>query len=110
MVEAIFLDATECTHIDLTPKAFEKMVNLRLLVVRDHKRITSVSLSHGLNILPESLRYLMWDKYPLKFLPPTFCPEMLVVLSLWGSHVEKLWNGVLVSMIHVFIYFFIFFL
>nr|WIL60045.1 nodulation protein [Melilotus officinalis] len=102
-VEAIFLDATELAHINLRPEAFEKMVNLRLLAFQDHKGIKSVSLPHGLDILPENLRYFSWDGYPLKSLPSTFCPEMLVELSLKGSHVEKLWNEVLVSMIHVFI-------
>jgi len=104
MVETIFLDATECTDVNLRPKAFEKMINLRLLVVRDHKRINSIRLPHGLNSLPESLKYLLWDKYPLKSLPPTFCPEMLVELSLRESHVEKLWNGVLVRIIHIFFF------
>nr|WIL60050.1 nodulation protein [Melilotus officinalis] len=94
-VEAIFLDATELAHINLRPEAFEKMVNLRLLAFQDHKGIKSVSLPHGLDILPENLRYFSWDGYPLKSLPSTFCPEMLVELSLKGSHVEKLWNEVL---------------
>ena len=102
-VEAIFLDATKHTQINLRPEVFEKLVNLRLLAFRDHKRIKSVSLPHGLDLLPENLRYFLWDGYPLKSLPLTFCHEMLVELSLRGSHVEKLWNGVLVSMVHVFI-------
>jgi len=85
------------------------MENLRLLAVQDHKGVKSVSLPDGLGLLPENLRYILWDGYPLKTLPPSFCLEMLVELSLKGSHVEKLWNGVLVSMIHVFIiYLFIF--
>nr|WIL59964.1 nodulation protein [Melilotus officinalis] len=95
IVEAIFLDTTEFTHISLSPKAFEKMVNLRLLAFRDHKGIKSVSLPHGLDLLPETLIYFLWDGYPWKSLPPTFCAEMLVELSLQESHVEKLWNGVL---------------
>ncbi|WJX86404.1 hypothetical protein P8452_68717 [Trifolium repens] len=92
MVEAIFFDATEYTNISLSPKAFKKMVNLRLLVFRDHKEIKSVSLPHGLDLLPENLRYFLWDGYPSKSLPPTFCPKMLVELSLQQSSVSKLWD------------------
>jgi len=101
IIEAIFLDATEYTHINLSPKTFEKMVNLRLLAFRDHKGIKSVSLPHGLDSLPETLRYFLWDGYPWKSLPPTFCAEMLVELSMQESHVERLWDGVLVSTVHI---------
>jgi hypothetical protein len=106
-VEAIFLDATEYTHLILRPDAFEKMENLRLLAFQDRKGVKSISVPHRLGLLPENLRYILWDGYPLKTLPPTSCLEMLVELSLKQSHVEKLWNGVVVSMIHViiFIYF-----
>jgi hypothetical protein len=47
-VEAIFLDATESRHINLSPKTFEKMPNQRLLAFRDHKGIKSVSLPGAL--------------------------------------------------------------
>jgi len=104
-VEAIFLDATEYTHVYLRPKAFEKMVNLRLLAIQDHKGIKSICLLHGLDFLPENLRYFLWDGYPLKYLPPTFCFGMLVELSLKESHLKKLWNEVPVSMIQVLIYY-----
>ncbi|XP_058750328.1 disease resistance protein RUN1-like [Vicia villosa] len=95
MVEAIFFDATECTHINLSPKAFAKMPKLRLLAIRDHKGIKSIRLPRGLDLLPENLRYFLWDGYPWKSLPPSFCSEMLVEFSLGGSNLEKLWNGVL---------------
>ncbi|XP_050873975.1 disease resistance protein RUN1 isoform X2 [Lathyrus oleraceus] len=94
-VEAIILDATEDTHINLSPKAFAKMLNLRLLAFRDHKAVRPVNLPQGLDLLPENLRYFLWDGYPCKSLPPTFCPEMLVELFLRYSQVEKLWDGVL---------------
>lgn len=103
MVEAIFLDAPECTHVNLNPKAFAKMPKLRLLAIRDHKGIKSIRLPSGLDLLPENLRYFQWDGYPCKSLPPSFCPEMLVKFSLGGSHLEKLWNGVLVCTVHAFI-------
>jgi hypothetical protein len=79
------------------------MVNIRLLVFQDHKEIKSISLPHGLDFLPENLRYFLWDGYPLKSLPPTFCSEMLVELSLQESNLETLWNGEMVCMVLVFI-------
>ncbi|CAK8560322.1 unnamed protein product [Lathyrus sativus] len=95
IVEAIFLDAMECTHINLRPDAFAKMPNLRLLDIRNRRGIKSIRLPSGLDLLPENLRHFLWDDYPLKSLPPSFCPEMLVSFSLRHSHLEKLWNGVL---------------
>jgi hypothetical protein len=101
MVEVISIDADEHININLSPKAFKKMKNLRLLAIRDHIETKYVSLPHGLDILPENLKYFMWNGYPLKSLPP--CPSTLVELCLEDSNVEKLWNGVLVCTVHVFI-------
>jgi hypothetical protein len=101
MVEAIFLDANEYTNMNLSPKTFEKMVNLRLLAIRD--QTICVNLPHGLDLLPENLRYFLWYGYPLKYQPPTFCPKMLVELSLKLSNAEKLWNGVVVMIFYLFI-------
>ncbi|CAJ2663625.1 unnamed protein product [Trifolium pratense] len=93
IVEAIFFNVDEHTNINLSPKAFKKMVNLRLLAIQDQKGY--VSLPCGLDLLSTNLRYFSWHGYPLKALPPAFCPEMLVELCLIESHVQKLWNGVL---------------
>ncbi|CAJ2663628.1 unnamed protein product [Trifolium pratense] len=93
IVEAIFFNADEYTNINLSPKAFKKMVNLRLLAIQDQKGY--VSLACGLDLLSTNLRYFSWHGYPLKALPPAFCPEMLVELCLIDSHVQKLWNGVM---------------
>jgi len=98
--------------VNLRPHAFEKMKNLRLLAIQDRKGVKSIRFPHSLGLLPENLRYFQWDGYPLKTLPPTSCLEMLVELSLIESHVTKLWNGVVVSMIHAFvlIYFILYFI
>lgn len=77
------------------------MPNLRLLAIRDHKEIKSIRLPSGLALLPENLRYFLWDGYPCKSLPPSFCPEMLVKFSLRDSHLEKLWNGILVCTVQL---------
>ncbi|KAK2353092.1 disease resistance protein RUN1 [Trifolium repens] len=93
-VEGILLDMDQIACINLSSKAFRKMPNLRLLAFRDLEGINSVYLPTGLDLLPKNLRYLEWNGFPLKSLPSTFCPEMLVELSLRHSNVEKLWNGV----------------
>ncbi|XP_058750330.1 disease resistance protein RPV1-like [Vicia villosa] len=95
MVEAIFLDATEFKPINLSPNAFEKMPNLRLLAFRDCKGIKSIRFPSGLDLLPENLRYFFWDGYPCRSLPPTYFPENLVEFTMRDSNLEKLWNGVL---------------
>ncbi|XP_058745349.1 disease resistance protein RUN1-like [Vicia villosa] len=95
MVEAIFFDATEFEPLNLSPKAFEKMPNLRLLAFIDRKGIKSIRFPSGLDLLPEKLRCLYWDGYPCRSLPPTYFPEFLVEFTMRDSHVEKLWNGVL---------------
>jgi hypothetical protein len=48
----------------------------------------------GLEYLPNELRYLEWDRFPLKSLPPSFRAEQLVELHLCFSKLEKLWTGV----------------
>ncbi|KAK9944843.1 hypothetical protein M0R45_010391 [Rubus argutus] len=48
----------------------------------------------GLESLPEELRYLYWEGYPLKSLPSQYSPENLVELHLPHSQVKQLWNNV----------------
>lgn len=98
MVEVIFLDITECRHLNVSPKVFEKMPNLRILIFRDK----SIRFPSGLDLLPENLRCFLWDGYPCKSLPPIYSFEMLVEFSMRHSHVEKLWNGEQVCTVHVF--------
>ncbi|KAJ1420310.1 P-loop containing nucleoside triphosphate hydrolase [Sesbania bispinosa] len=97
-VEVIWLDMTQIAPINLSSEAFEIMPNLRLLAFQgikwDSKIINSVYLPKGLKLLPKNLRYFEWDGYPSKSLPPTFCPEKLVELSLPYNNVEKLWDGI----------------
>jgi len=48
----------------------------------------------GLEYLPNELRYLLWDGFPWKSLPPSFRAERLVELHLSKSKLVKLWTGV----------------
>lgn len=56
--------------------AFEKMKNLRILIVRN------TLFSVGPSYLPNSLRLLDWKWYPLKNFPPDFYPCRIVDFKL----------------------------
>ncbi|KAH9726986.1 Disease resistance-like protein DSC1 [Citrus sinensis] len=63
--------------------------------VLKHKKLedSKLQLPDGLNYLPKKLRYLHWDKCPLRALPSNFKPTNLVELNLCFSKVEQLWEG-----------------
>ena len=105
MVEGIFFDVSHTKEIDLCPTVFKKTFELRFLKIynsenfysdMDYNNIThcKVHLPQGLQSLPDTLRYLHWDDYPLKSLPSKFAPENLVQLIMRNSQVKQLWNGV----------------
>ncbi|KAL5563645.1 hypothetical protein UlMin_033392 [Ulmus minor] len=78
------------TQLDLPRDVFRTMHNLRLLKVS-----YEVHLPEGLEFLPDSLKYLEWDYYPLKSLPKNFNPCNLVLLKMRGSdELEQLWDDV----------------
>ncbi|XP_054780000.1 disease resistance protein RUN1-like [Prosopis cineraria] len=95
-IEGIVLDLSKIRHLHLSTDTFKKMPNLRFLKFYSptDRRSCKVDLSFGLESLPEQLRYLQWDDYPLESLPSSFCPEKLVELRMVNSHVKKLWDGV----------------
>ncbi|KAK9936755.1 hypothetical protein M0R45_013581 [Rubus argutus] len=78
--------------INLSPRAFEKMHNLKVLKFYDEYYITGFFNPQDLESLPNSLRILWWFKYPLKSLPPKFSPVNLVELSMRRSQLRRLWN------------------
>ncbi|XP_060673943.1 disease resistance protein RPS4B-like [Ziziphus jujuba] len=103
-VEVISLNMFEVEkNVIVHPGAFSNMRNLRLLSVYNGHDYTGrymliqkfkLSIPQALHFyLPTKLRFLQWDSYPSKSLPPKFIPENLVGLLLRGSHVEKLWNS-----------------
>ncbi|KAG2330524.1 hypothetical protein Bca4012_019892 [Brassica carinata] len=93
-VEGIFLNMSQL-KFDANPNVFEKMCNLRLLklyfseVIENH----GVFLPQGLEYLPNKLRLLHWEHYPISSLPQRFDPKNLVELNLPNSCVKKLWKG-----------------
>lgn len=65
-----------------------------------HKK---VSLLDDMEYLP-SLKLLDWNSYPRKRLPPKFRPECLIELRMQFSKLEKLWGGVQVGPLLIYIY------
>ncbi|KAL5845750.1 hypothetical protein ACOSQ3_009274 [Xanthoceras sorbifolium] len=91
-VQGIFLDSTTIKDVQLSSQVFEKMCNLRILIIKSFNKSTP-NLSNGLDYLPHELRYLRWDCYPLEALPSSFNPVNLVELNLSYSNIEQLWEG-----------------
>ncbi|KAJ8760241.1 hypothetical protein K2173_011653 [Erythroxylum novogranatense] len=88
-VETITLDLSKIAGMNLNPRLFTKMPNLRFLNFYGNGNLY---LSQNLDYLPNTLRYLRWEKYPLESLPPNFQPKNLVVLELPNSNIKQLWN------------------
>ncbi|GMN23018.1 hypothetical protein TIFTF001_050255 [Ficus carica] len=72
------------------------MINLKYLSIAEYfvDLTKKLNLPQGLLSLPDELRYLCWNRYPSRTLPPNFKPQNLVELNLSGSKLEKLWDGV----------------
>nr|XP_028958169.1 disease resistance protein TAO1-like isoform X2 [Malus domestica] len=86
-VEAIQVNWNKLKYRPLKCADFKKISNLIMLIVEGGCKFTA-SLD-----LPDSLRYLYWDQYPLESLPSNFCPENLVELHMPYSRVTKeLWK------------------
>ncbi|CAF2148601.1 unnamed protein product [Brassica napus] len=92
--EGIFLDASGLTF-DLSSTAFERMYRLRLLKIHCPTSVNhcKVCLPEGLHSLPDELRLLHWEKYPLGSLPRNFNPKNLVELNMPYSNLTKVWKG-----------------
>ncbi|KAJ4849909.1 hypothetical protein Tsubulata_032884, partial [Turnera subulata] len=107
-VEALSLDMSQVSRIiQLSPKVFEEMDNLRLLrfYFKDadwYKNPTKLHLpQQGLEYLPNTLRLLDWERYPSPSLPLNFCPENMVYLKMPGSSLTQLWEGDKVHLVNL---------
>ncbi|KAI9086122.1 hypothetical protein K1719_031843 [Acacia pycnantha] len=78
-IEGIIFDPPTQKEVEWSGKAFKKMNNLRILIVR------KAQFSTGPKYLPNNLRWLEWQGYPSTQLPPNFSPNKLVVFKLWYS-------------------------
>ncbi|KAG7532674.1 WRKY domain [Arabidopsis thaliana x Arabidopsis arenosa] len=94
-IEGMFLDTSNFSF-DIKPSAFDNMLNLRLLkIYSSNPDVHHVKnfLKGFLNSLPNELRLLHWENYPLQFLPQNFDPIHLVEINMPYSQLKKLWGG-----------------
>nr|WIL59973.1 nodulation protein [Melilotus officinalis] len=82
-VEVIIADLYKDRKVKWCGKAFRKMKNLRILIIRNAR------FSIGPQILPNSLRVLDWSGYQSSSLPSDFNPKNLVILSLPESCLKR---------------------
>ncbi|KAM7523138.1 hypothetical protein LguiA_013040 [Lonicera macranthoides] len=86
-IEGIRLHFPERKYINIGAGAFRKMDKLRLVEIRN------ACVPRGPEYLSDQLRWLDWDEFPSKSMPPRFQPENLVGLRLHFSSIILLWNG-----------------
>ncbi|KAG5588611.1 hypothetical protein H5410_049045 [Solanum commersonii] len=81
-VEVLVVERWALKGVKLSTKAFQKMINLRVLKIDD------LHISGDFDLLPKELRWLSWKGCPLKCIPLNFPAEKLVVLNMEGSDVQ----------------------
>ncbi|KAM5558583.1 hypothetical protein ABKV19_020327 [Rosa sericea] len=97
-IECLVMSMDHISDLDIKPSAFKQMHNLRLLKLHFERDwdpmscVNKVHLPRGLECLPQALRIMQWDGYPLNSLPSKFCAEKLVELRMWNSRLQRLWN------------------
>ncbi|CAH2051493.1 unnamed protein product [Thlaspi arvense] len=93
--ETIFLDIS---NLDFCVKAnaFKNMHNLRFLKIysSNNKNHQGLRIRKALESLPNGLRLLHWEYYPLQSLPRDFDPRHLVELNMPYSKLQKLWGEI----------------
>ncbi|GMN51414.1 hypothetical protein TIFTF001_020554 [Ficus carica] len=96
VIQGMSLNMSELRNdIYLDPRVFEEMCNLKFLQFINHYGCTKkLYLPQGLHCLPDELRYLRWDYYPLKSLPLNFTPQNLVEQYLQNSQRESLFKEI----------------
>lgn len=75
--------------VDMT-EAFRGMENLRLLQIHSHYKLRLLEESI---YLPNDLRWLTWENYPLQSLPTSFKANKLVSLELVHCNISELRFG-----------------
>ncbi|KAH0641303.1 hypothetical protein KY285_037889 [Solanum tuberosum] len=81
-VEVLVVERRALKGVKLSTKAFQKMINLRVLKIDD------LHISGDFEPLSKELRWLSWKGCPLKCIPLNFPAEKLVVLNMEGSDVQ----------------------
>ncbi|XP_048425260.1 disease resistance-like protein DSC1 [Pyrus x bretschneideri] len=92
IVQAILIKCWQIEKRPLKHADFKVMPNLIMLIVVYSEHFGNNSTLTTSLDLPNSLRYLYWNRYPLKYLPSNFSPEKLVELHMPDSLVKQLWK------------------
>ena len=85
-IRGIMLHSPQRVTVQLHPKAFKRMENLKILMVHNiHIQ------GEPLKYLPNGLRILKWPEYPFA-LPSKYCPQQVVIMEMpnSGIRLEKL--------------------
>ncbi|KAL1218404.1 Disease resistance protein RRS1B [Cardamine amara subsp. amara] len=88
-IEAISLDASNL-NLDVKLSSLEYMYNLRFLKIYYSDPENN---RKALESLPNGLRVLHWEYYPLQSLPQDFNTSNLVELNMPNSQLQTLWGG-----------------
>jgi len=75
-IEFIKLEGYNNIQVQWNGKAFQKMKNLRILIIEN------TTFSTGPEHLPNSLRFLDWSCYPSPSLPSDFNPKRVEILKM----------------------------
>ncbi|XP_049407064.1 disease resistance protein RUN1-like isoform X2 [Solanum stenotomum] len=82
-VEILVIERQALKGVKLSTKAFQKMINLRVLKIDD------LHISGDFDLLSKELRWLSWEGCPLKCKPSNFPSEKLVFLNMKGSNIQE---------------------
>ncbi|XP_016566173.2 disease resistance protein RUN1 [Capsicum annuum] len=82
-VEVLVVERGAFKGMNLSTKAFQKMINLRVLNIDD------LNISGDFELLSKELRWLSWEECPLKCIPSNFPFEKLVVLNMRESNIQE---------------------
>ncbi|XP_028753808.1 TMV resistance protein N-like [Neltuma alba] len=97
-IKGMALDMSKIEDLCLSPDVFARMRKLKFLIFHNFgSEEFRLYLPQGLKSLPNELRLLQWDNFPLKSLPSTFSAEKLVWFEMRNSQVRILWHGKQVS-------------
>ena len=75
------LHSPQLIEVQLHRKAFQKMKNLKFLMVEN------VNILEPLEFLPHSLIFLNWPNYPFHW-PSEYFPKQLVAIEMPNSHIR----------------------
>ncbi|XP_055959872.1 disease resistance protein RPV1-like [Mercurialis annua] len=99
-IRGISLNMSKIKDVQFSPKAFEKMENLRYLIFYDkneeeeEEEENKIHFSERLESVSDELRFLHWSGCPLESLPLNFSAEKLVKLDMVESKLKELWKRV----------------